>query len=246
MDFKPEIKLLQRRDNVWTVEEGMVRCFLIVGREKALLFDAGAEKIDLLALVRQVTSLPITLVLSHSDGDHTAAMGQFEQAYIHPGEVERLKARNTDKLPTLLPVEEGDVFDLGGVQLEVLHLPGHTPGSIGLLDRQARILYSGDMVSHGPVFMFGEGRDPAAFIASQERLKTMAAAIEQIYPCHENCPVGPEVIDELLSCMQGILDGSIQGQKPDGMLPPGASPLVYRVGASGIYYDPSEAKEAAK
>ena len=246
MDFKPEITLLQRRDNVWTVEEGMVRCFLIVGQEKALLFDTGAEKIDLLALVRQVTDLPITLVQSHSDGDHTAAMGQFEQAYLHPAEAERLKERYTGTLPVLLPAEDGDVFDLGGVQLEVIHLPGHTPGSIGLLDRQARILYSGDMVSHGPVFMFGAGRDPAAFIASLERLKAMNGAIEEIYPCHESCPVGPEVIDELLSCIRGILDGSIQGQKPDGMLPPGASPLVYRVGASGIFFDPTEKKEAAK
>ena len=246
MDFKPEITLLQRRDKVWTVEEGMVRCFLIVGQQKALLFDAGAEKIDLLALVRQVTDLPITLVQSHSDGDHTAAMGQFEQAYLHPAETERLKERYTGTLPVLLPAEDGDVFDLGGVQLEVVHNPGHTPGSISLLDREARILYSGDTVSYGPVFLFGSGRDPQDYAASLEKLWNLREAYDQVYPCHNDCPVAPEVAQELLACVRGILDGSIQGQKPDGMLPPGASPLVYRVGASGIFFDPAEKKEAAK
>ena len=241
MDFKPEIKLQQRRDNVWTVEEGMVRCFLILGQEQALLFDAGAEKIDLLALVRQVTDLPITMVLSHSDGDHTAAMDQFEQVYIHPAEMDRLKERGA--VPELLSATEGTVFDLGGVQLEVIHNPGHTPGSISLLDRKARILYSGDTVSYGPVFLFGSGRDQEAYIASLEKLGTMAGDFDEVYPCHSDCPISPNTIQDLLMCIRGILDGSIQGQQPDGMLPPGASPLVYRVGKCGIFYDP---KEAAK
>lgn len=225
MDFKPEIKLTQRRDNVWTVEEGMVRCFLILGQEKALLFDAGAEKTDLLAMIRQVTNLPITMVLSHSDGDHTAAIDQFEQVYIHPAEMERLKQRGP--VPELLPALEGMVFDLGGELLEVIHNPGHTPGSISLLDRKARILYSGDTVSYGPVFLFGNGRDPQAYAASLEKLWNLHDAYDEVYPCHNDCPVAPEVALELLACVQGFLDGSIQGQEPEDMLPPGASPLVY-------------------
>jgi glyoxylase-like metal-dependent hydrolase (beta-lactamase superfamily II) len=45
---------------------------------------------------------------------------------------------------------EGDVIHLGDRALHVLHLPGHTPGSIGLWDPAARILFSGDTVYDPP------------------------------------------------------------------------------------------------
>ena len=47
----------------------------------------------------------------------------------------------------LVPVTEGHIFDLGGMKLEVVELPGHTPGSIGLLDRDQRILYAADAMN---------------------------------------------------------------------------------------------------
>lgn len=47
----------------------------------------------------------------------------------------------------LIPMEEGHVFDLGGVALEVIALPGHTPGSIGLWDRKRKLLFVGDAIN---------------------------------------------------------------------------------------------------
>ncbi len=47
----------------------------------------------------------------------------------------------------LIPVEEGQVFDLGGVRLEVVTLPGHTRGSIGLLDRDRKLFFVGDALN---------------------------------------------------------------------------------------------------
>jgi glyoxylase-like metal-dependent hydrolase (beta-lactamase superfamily II) len=41
---------------------------------------------------------------------------------------------------------DGDLIDLGDRTLEVLHLPGHTPGSVGLLDTANRILFTGDVI----------------------------------------------------------------------------------------------------
>jgi glyoxylase-like metal-dependent hydrolase (beta-lactamase superfamily II) len=48
-------------------------------------------------------------------------------------------------------IDEGDVIDLGDRAFEVLHLPGHSPGSIGLLDCSAGILFSGDAAYDGPL-----------------------------------------------------------------------------------------------
>ncbi|MEX2238560.1 MAG: MBL fold metallo-hydrolase [Dehalococcoidia bacterium] len=48
-------------------------------------------------------------------------------------------------------VEDGDIVDLGDRRFRVLHLPGHTPGSIGLWDEQDGILFSGDVIYDGPL-----------------------------------------------------------------------------------------------
>lgn len=48
-------------------------------------------------------------------------------------------------------VEEGDTIDLGDRVFEVLHLPGHSPGSIGLLERRTETLFSGDAIYDGPL-----------------------------------------------------------------------------------------------
>jgi glyoxylase-like metal-dependent hydrolase (beta-lactamase superfamily II) len=46
-------------------------------------------------------------------------------------------------------IDEGDVIDLGDRAFEVLHLPGHSPGSIGLWDSSAGVLFSGDAIYDG-------------------------------------------------------------------------------------------------
>ena len=47
--------------------------------------------------------------------------------------------------PTKL-IDEGDVLDLGNCAFEVLHLPGHSPGSIGLWEKNTGTLFSGDAI----------------------------------------------------------------------------------------------------
>jgi glyoxylase-like metal-dependent hydrolase (beta-lactamase superfamily II) len=48
-------------------------------------------------------------------------------------------------------VDEGDIIDLGDRHFEVLHLPGHSPGSIGLYEAATSTLFSGDAVYDGPL-----------------------------------------------------------------------------------------------
>jgi glyoxylase-like metal-dependent hydrolase (beta-lactamase superfamily II) len=71
--------------------------------------------------------------------------------------------------PTSL-VEEGDVIDLGDRQLEVLHVPGHTPGSIALWESETGLLFSGDTVYPDDRLSFD---DPDAGIASLWRLREL-------------------------------------------------------------------------
>jgi glyoxylase-like metal-dependent hydrolase (beta-lactamase superfamily II) len=69
-----------------------------------------------------------------------------------------------------IELNEGDVIDLGNRAFEVLHLPGHSPGSIGLYDSANRLFFSGDAVYDGPLLDELPGSDIEAYVATMERL----------------------------------------------------------------------------
>ncbi|HWA42129.1 MAG TPA: MBL fold metallo-hydrolase [Hypericibacter adhaerens] len=70
-------------------------------------------------------------------------------------------------------VEEGDVIDLGDRVFEVLHLPGHSPGSIGLLERKTETLFSGDAVYDGPLFDQLHHSSRSDYVRTLHRLRNL-------------------------------------------------------------------------
>jgi glyoxylase-like metal-dependent hydrolase (beta-lactamase superfamily II) len=74
-------------------------------------------------------------------------------------------------------LREGDVIDLGDVAYEVLHLPGHSPDSIGLFDRASGTLFSGDAVYDGPLLEGFYRGGPAAYVATMERLRELPVRV---------------------------------------------------------------------
>lgn len=74
-------------------------------------------------------------------------------------------------------LREGDVVDLGDRTLEVLHLPGHSPGSIGLWELRTGILFSGDAVYDGPLLDQLPGSDVAAYARTMRRLLDLPVEI---------------------------------------------------------------------
>ena len=78
--------------------------------------------------------------------------------------------------PTRVLVE-GDVIDLGNRAFEVLHLPGHSPGSIGLWEASTGILFSGDAIYDGPLLDEIPGADIAVYRRTMERLLTLSVTV---------------------------------------------------------------------
>ena len=72
---------------------------------------------------------------------------------------------------------DGDVIDLGDRAFEVLHLPGHSPGSIGLWDERSGVLFSGDAVYDGPLLDELDGSDIAAYVATMARLRELPVTV---------------------------------------------------------------------
>jgi glyoxylase-like metal-dependent hydrolase (beta-lactamase superfamily II) len=70
-------------------------------------------------------------------------------------------------------IEEGDVVDTGDRRFEVLHLPGHSPGSIGLWEVETGTLFSGDAIYDGPLLDELDDSDITDYCATMERLLTL-------------------------------------------------------------------------
>ncbi len=78
--------------------------------------------------------------------------------------------------PTWL-VEEGDVINLGDRSFEVLHFPGHSPGSIGLWEAATGTLFSGDAIYDGPLlYVFGDSNIDD-YIRTLERLRELPVTV---------------------------------------------------------------------
>lgn len=100
------------------------------------------------------------------------------------------------------------------MKLKIIHLPGHTPGSIAVLDVSRRVLISGDPIQeHGRIFMFGPRRNMQHYIASLERLETMIADFDEIWPSHADLPLSPECVRRLHDGALKILNREISGEK---------------------------------
>jgi glyoxylase-like metal-dependent hydrolase (beta-lactamase superfamily II) len=74
-------------------------------------------------------------------------------------------------------VDEGDPIDLGGRRFEVLHLPGHSPGSIGLWEEGSGVLFSGDAIYDGPLLDELPDSDVLAYVATMKRLRELPVTV---------------------------------------------------------------------
>ena len=180
-----------------------VHCDLLVGDERALLIDTGYGIGDLPGTVRSITDKPLVVANTHGHVDHACGNYLFDQeVLIHPHDMDLLAEHSspatrrgalTDmigpdaQLPVgfdidtyaaggtgkLTPIEDGAVIDLGGKTIDVVELPGHTPGSIGFIWREERVLFAGD-AANGFVWLFlPESQPLATYISTLHKIEQL-------------------------------------------------------------------------
>ncbi|MCR5684002.1 MAG: MBL fold metallo-hydrolase [Lachnospiraceae bacterium] len=200
-------------NNTWRIEDGMVRFFVLEGEEKALLIDSGMNTPDAAELAKAVTKKPLEMLYTHADRDHISGNAAFEKCYMSPAEEENF--REAGGTGTIIPIGEGDIIDLGNRKLEIIDIPGHTPGSVAILDIGHRALIAGDSVQDGNIFMFGKFRDLGSYIESMEKLLSLKDRFDEVYPSHGTFPVQPGLIDKLIDGAHQIADGLSEGKPVD-------------------------------
>lgn len=201
-------------EKTWAETDNGVRIFLLAGTEKALVVDTGMTGLDIRKLAAEHTDLPLFLLNTHADMDHIAGNGQFDDFFMHPSEAFLYRNMQHGK-GRMHPVYDGDRIDLGGRILEVIHLPGHTPGSITLLDMENRCLIGGDPIQeNGDIFMFGTHRNMEAYISGLMRLDARLD-FDSIYPSHAKEKVNRDVIPCLINGAEDILNGKAEGTEEE-------------------------------
>ena len=228
-----EYQIIKINTNTWRIEDGGVRFFLLTGTEKALLIDSGMMVNNAKEIAQSLTDLPVSLLNTHADRDHIGSNEEFESFYMHPAE--EPVYRNSGKPGNIIPIRDGDRIDLGQRELRIFDLPGHTPGSIAVLDVCARVLISGDPIQrHGRIFMFGPHRDMKAYIESLERLEKRKNEFDEIWPSHADIPITTDTMKLLHDGAQDILDGRVTGS-PEEVF--GNSITAYDLGFCTILCD---------
>lgn len=150
--------------------------YLIIGQKRAVLFDSGSGTRDIGPVVRSLTRLPVTVIVSHLHFDHLGGIGafgkldmidlpqtraDFDHGRLHPKRYEFMGFE--DGLATPSPTVEawlkpGESLDLGGRSLAVLSTPGHTPSSVALYEPAAHRLFIGDFIYPTTLYAFLPGR----------------------------------------------------------------------------------------
>ena len=227
------MEIIQIDDTTWRIEDSGVRFFLLLGTQKALLIDSGMQVHNAREIAESLVSLPIELLNTHGDIDHVGSNREFDRFYMNPAEASNYY-HTQKQTGTMVPVSDGDKIDLGERELEIITLPGHTPGSIAVLDRKNRVLISGDPIQDGSIFMFGIQREMHAYLLSLEKLERYLPYFDTIYPSHGSFPVKPDLIPLLQEGAKQILAGNLSADTAEFH---GTKIKVYDIGAAKFLCD---------
>ncbi len=220
--------LIPINEDVTLIDDaGQSTCYLVTGEKRALLIDTVNGRENLLEVVREITNLPVTVVNTHGHCDHIWGNVYFEEAYLHPAdwelhnlhfsfpEIAEMLKKQELKPCKLLPLKEDDVFDLGGVTLEVIPVPGHTQGSVALLCRKHRMLFSGDAINGHLWMQLSESTPFQVLTLSLEKLLSdYRSSFDYILTGHGKGPEDAVLVEELAEGVIDLLHGECELDRP--------------------------------
>ena len=157
----------------------------------SMLIDAPAEASIIMDRLKGTN--PKYILLTHNHMDHIGALAELRARLKVPLAAHALDAGNLTSPPEIL-LSDGDTISLGNLKFEVLHTPGHTPGS--LCFKAGCYLISGDTIFPGGP---GKTRSPAAFKQIIESITGKILVLPddtQIYPGHGDSTVLKKEKDE--------------------------------------------------
>lgn len=212
----PDITFRQIDEHTWEGNGHLMyneSVYIVEGSERALVIDAGTRIPDLDKIVAGITQKPVTLVATHVHPDHTgSSINLFPELHLN--------AADEVLIPSIMPnytgkkvyLSDGQVFDLGGREIEVLFTPGHTPGSCTFFDKERHYGFSGDSFGSTNLLLM---TNFSTLKATTYRVAWYMEkwGIEKLYPGHysgDNVETLKRVKDEL-QMAEEMLEGLREG-----------------------------------
>ena len=209
------------------------RMYLVKGERRAALIDTGCGFGSLKAEVDRINTLPLIVLLTHGHQDHAMGAVEFDEVWLNPEEQE-VFLRHTDGPYRLLglaisrdaklvtpedmlpppdydsfrPLRAGDLFDLGGVTIEAFACPGHSRGHLVFLDREHKILFSGDAVSNASFLLGKEAVSVEEYRDNLIRLRAeLEGRVDRILEGHGSGELPFSIFDSVIRICQQVLEG---------------------------------------
>lgn len=242
--------------------------YLAEGAEKAALLDTGFGFGDLKAYVDSLTDKPYEVLLSHGHMDHAGGAVQFERVCLNRRDWELERRHSTrerrvwdvehgpggmpagvteddflpDRTLPYTPMDEGDVFDLGGVKVVPVAVPGHTAGSLVFLVPEDRIAIFGDACGEHTLLLFRESAPIAEYRAGLLHLREFEGQFDTVLRNHGTFTSPKQILadnielcGDILAGTDAAIDSDFFGQK--GRL---GRPEKHPGKVGNILYDPNK------
>lgn len=194
---------------------------LIIGKDKALIFDMGCGTDNMLEAVRGITDLPLLAIASHGHFDHIGGSCYMEKVYMHEEDMAILQLYDNELLNQwirqMVPEWERDIsfgadewtqihpldfahFDLGDMECRVMPMPGHTKGSVGIWIPSLKLLLTGDALTPVMCLQFPN------HLTKKDQLKTLRSLKNLDFDCfltsHYEKSFPKSLIERMEACIQ--------------------------------------------
>lgn len=217
---------------------------LVIGQRQAAVIDSGLGAVEgLRSYAEGLTDKPLICIATHGHPDHAGGAAQFDTAYLDEKDAPELKwgltkERRLGDLQDFSdhnaevcayaethcvdcshvrfePLKDGQVFDLGGEKLEILEMPGHTKGSVAVINREREYIFTGDAVSETLMVTGYERACMEESCQALTRLVEIAQAMPngKLYAAHYPQPVPLQMAIDLRDACREILEGKTDGDQ---------------------------------
>lgn len=231
MKYSIEIKQLSNRLYRF-IDSSLTACYLAVGDEKAALLDTGDGIGDLKSAVNQITDKPLTVILTHGHLDHIGGLQEFKDAdvWLNPNDfvitADNARPENRlryaqevhsgltmdDVVPAYdgvyLPLQDNQIFDLGGLHIQMISVPGHTQGMMCPLLIEERTIIFGDACGVAVMLMDEHSSTISEYLKSLKHLQSYEEQYDTVYRNHGTFTNQKDLLENVMECCQNVLDGT--------------------------------------